>query len=289
MSVTVNVAHVHAYTREIQCLAQQSPSRLRSAVRVKAGITGKTYNFERLGPSDLVPISRHSPTPLLNPEHSRRRATLSDRGGGILLDKQDEVKILIMPENEYAQNHAASINRYYDDLIIAAATGNATSVAADDSTTNVALPAAQIIANGGTGLTFAKVNQALRILNQRDVPYDNRYAVISPVGLEDLLATTQATSSDFADLKAIQSGKLQGTWMSAQWIVSTRLAITGNIRSCLFFHQNALGLAIALDMYTSISTRHDLNDATQVYAAATAGAVRVEDELMVQIDIDESV
>lgn len=289
MSVTVNVAHVHAYTREVQRLTAQKQSKTRGAVRVKSGVVGKTYNFERLGPSDLAPITRHSPTPLLNPEHSRRRCGMADRGGAIILDKQDQVKMLIMPENEYAMNHADSINRFYDDIVIAAAVGNATAVAADDSTTNVALPAAQIIVNGTLGLTYAKVNQALRILNQRDVPYMDRTAIISPAGLEDLLATTQATSRDFADLKAIQEGKLQGTWMSFNWIVSTRLPLTGTVRSCLFFHKNAMGLAIAIDMYTSVSTRHDLNDATQVYAAVTAGAVRVEDELMVQVDIDEAV
>lgn len=289
MSVTVNVAHVHAYTREVQRLVQQSVTKLRTSVRNQANVTGKTYNFERLGPSDLQAITRHSPTPLLNPEHSRRRLTLSDRGGAILLDKQDQVRMLIQPENDYAQNHAASINRFYDDLIIAAALGNSVAVAADDTTSNVALPAGQQIANGSTGLTFAKVNQALRILNQADVPYMNRYAVISPVGLEDLLATTQATSSDFVNLKAIQEGKLQGTWMSFEWIVSTRLPKTGNIRSCLFYHKNALGFATAIDMYASVAPRHDMNDATQVYAAATAGAVRVEEELLVQVDIDESV
>lgn len=289
MSVSVNVAHVHAYTREVQRLTAQKESKLRSAVRVKSGVVGKTYNFERLGPSDLVPITRHSPTPLLNPDHTRRRTGMSDRGGAIILDKQDQVKMLIMPENEYAQNHADSINRFFDDLIIAAAVGNSTAVDAADATSNVALPGAQIIVNGGTGLTFAKVNGALRRLNQRDVPYMNRWAVTSPVGLEDLLATTQATSRDFADLKAIQEGKLQGTWMSFNWIISTRLPITGNIRSSLFFHANAIGLAIALDMYTSVSTRHDLNDATQVYAAVTAGAVRIEEELLVQVDLDESV
>src|SRR5262245_8196974 len=233
MSVTVNVAHVHAYSREVQRLTAQKESKTRGAVRTKSGVTGKTYNFERLGPSELGAISRHSPTPLLNPEHSRRRATMSDRGGGILLDKQDEVKMLIMPDNDYAKNHADSINRFLDDLVIAAAVGSSSAVAADDTVTAVALPAAQIIVNGGTGLTFAKVNQALRILNQRDVPYEDRTAIISPAGLEDLLATTQATSADFANLKAIESGKLEGTWMSFQWTLSTRLPLTGNIRSCL--------------------------------------------------------
>ena len=58
----------------------------------------------------------------------------------------------------------------------------------------VTLPAGQIITEAGTaGLTFAKVNAAVRKLNEKDVPFENRFAVVSAAGLEDLLATTQAT------------------------------------------------------------------------------------------------
>jgi hypothetical protein len=289
VSQTIDVGFVHAYTQELHRLVAQRVTRFRQAVRVKPGVRGKTYNFERLGASDLAPItSRHAPTPLLNPEHSRRRATLGDRGGAIILDRHDEPKLLIQPENDYATNHAESINRYHDDLIIAALGGTSVAVAADDTTSTVALPAAQLIANGGTGLTFSKVNQALRILNAADVPYMDRWAAISPVGLEDLLGTTQATSRDFSDLRAIQEGRFTGTWMSFNWIVSTRLPITGNIRSCYFWHKQAVGLALGIDIYTSMSVRHDLNDAMQVYAASSAGAVRVEEQLVVQCDIDES-
>lgn len=293
MSVTVDRGFVHAYTREIQRLAQQESNKMRMAVRTKTGVRGKTCNYERLGASDLVSITaRHQATPLLNPEHSRRRATLSDRGGAILLDKHDEPKLLIEPENDYAKNHAASIARYYDDLIIAAATGSATAVDETDATSSVTLASfasgTHVIANGGTGLTFAKVNQAARLLNVQDVPFDNRWFAISPVGLEDLLATTQATSADFVNLKALQNGRLEGPWMGFNWILTTRLAISGNIRSCIAWHRDGIGLAIGIDMYTSVSTRADLNDATQVYAAASAGAVRVEEARVVQVDIDES-
>jgi hypothetical protein len=80
---------VHGYTAEIHRLAAQRASKLRSAVRVETGLVGKTYNFERLGASDLQPINaRHAPTPILNPVHSRRRVTFSDRGGAILKDPQ---------------------------------------------------------------------------------------------------------------------------------------------------------------------------------------------------------
>lgn len=285
---TVPAVFVHAYHAELVRLVAQRESRLRTAVRSRS-IQGKTDNWDRLGPSDLVAIAtRHAATSILDPVHSRRRAVMTDRGGAIILDRHDEVKMIASPQNEYAQNHADSINRFYDDLIITALGGSATSVAADDTTSTVPLPAGQIVAEAGTaGLTFAKVNRAVEILNTVDVPFENRYAVVSAAGLSDLLATTQATSSDFVDLKAIQSGRLQGTFMGFTWILSNRLPFTTPKRTCYFFHKNAIGLSMAMDMYTSVSVRHDLNDATQIYAACSAGAVRIEEALVVAVEIDE--
>jgi hypothetical protein len=285
---TVPAVFQHVYHTELQRQVAQRESRLRTAVRSRM-IKGKTDNWDRLGPSDLAAIAtRHAATTILDPIHSRRRAVMTDRGGAIVLDRHDEVKMIAEPQNEYAANHADSINRFYDDLIISALGGSATAVAADDTTSSVALPAGQILAEAGTaGLTFAKVNTAVRKLNEKDVPFEDRYAVVSPAGLEDLLATTQATSSDFIDLKAIQSGRLQGTFMGFQWILSTRLPFTTPKRTCYFFQKRAVGLSMAMDMYTSVSIRHDLNDATQVYAACSAGAVRIEEELVVAVEIDE--
>ena len=285
---TVPAVFQHVYHAELHRLVAQRESRLRSAVRSRT-IQGKTDNWDRLGPSDLAAVAtRHAATTILDPIHSRRRAVMTDRGGAILLDKHDEVKMITQPQNEYAQNHADSINRFYDDLIITALGGAATAVAGDDTVSTVALPAAQIVTEAGTaGLTFAKVQTAVRKLNESNVPFTDRYAVFSPAALEDLLATTQATSSDFTDLKAIQSGRLQGTWMGFTWIMSTRLPFTTPKRSCYFFHKNAIGLSMAMDMYTSVSIRNDLNDATQVYAACSAGAVRIEEALVVAVEIDE--
>lgn len=285
---TVPAVFNHVYHAELHRLVAQRESRLRGAVRTRS-VQGKSDNWDRLGPSDLAAVAtRHATTTILDPVHSRRRATMTDRGGAIILDKFDEVKTITQPQNDYAQNHADSINRFYDDLIVTALGGAATAVAGDDTTSTVALPAAQIITEAGTaGLTFAKVNQAVRKLNESNVPFPDRYAVVSPAGLEDLLATTQATSSDFTDLKAIQSGRLQGTWMGFQWIMSTRLPFSTPKRTCYFFHKNAVGLSMAMDIYTSVSTRNDLNDATQVYAACSAGAVRIEEELVVAVEIDE--
>lgn len=289
MAETVDRAFVNAYTEELHRLAEQRASKLRGAVRVKSGVTGKNYNFERLGASDLVPIvGRHSATTILNPEHSRRRLVFSDRGGAILLDRHDEYKMLIAPKNDYANNHADSYNRFLDDLVIAAALGSATSVLADDTTSSVALPAAQQIAAGGTGLTFEKVNQTVRILNEADVEQEDRYFVYSPQGLEDLLAETEVTSSDFTSLMALKTANITGPWMGFQWLLSTRLAKVSTTRSAFAFQKKGLGLAIGLEIQVDIDRRADLNNSWQVLALVGAGAVRIEDARVVQVDFIES-
>lgn len=289
MAETVPVAFVHAYTAELHRLAEQRSSKLRGAVRVKAGVTGKSYNFERLGASDLVPIvARHSATNILNPEHSRRRCTFSDRSGAILLDRNDEYKMLLAPMNDYAQNHADSANRFYDDLIIAALTGTATTVLSDDTTGSATLPAGNQIAAGAAGLTFEKVNQANRILNEGNVELEDRYFAMSPQGLEDLLAETEVTSSDFSQLMALKSGTMTGPWMGFTWIMTTRLALASTTRTCIAWQKKGIGLAIGMDMQIFMDDRPDLNNARQVNAIVGAGAVRIEEARVVQVDITES-
>lgn len=297
MATTVDRAYVHGYSQELYRLVQQSDTKFRQAARVKTGLVGKDHNFDRLGPSDLATVTaRHQPVNILNPEHSRRKLNFTDKEGSILLDKFDEVKMLIQPQNQYAMNHAAAINRFYDDIMIAALTGNSTAVDENDATSSVTLASfdsgSHVIANGGTGLTFDKVNQTLRLLNEEDVPYGERYFAVSPQGIEDLLDTPEATSNDFIkqNLTAIQQGNLTIPWMSFNWIMTTRLAVTvGLVRTCIAWHKSALGLGLAIDMATRITQREDLATAPiQVSAWCSAGAVRIEEAKVVQVDILET-
>lgn len=291
MAETVDRAFIHGYSQELLRLVQEGDdgSKFRGACRLKTGITGKTYHFERLGASALAPITaRHQPTHILNPEHSRRRVSFSDRGGGILLDRLDEPKMLIMPKNDYARNHASAYNEFIDELVIAALTGSATAVDETDTTSSVSIGAAQQIAAGGTGLTFEKVNQAARILNQGPVPLRERYFAVSPQGLEDLLAETEVTSSDFSQLMALKTGTMTGPYMGFSWIVSTLLALSGTTRTCIAWQRDGIGLGLPLDLEVSIDRRADLNNSWQVLALASAGAVRIEEKRVVQVDITES-
>ena len=288
MSNQIDIAFVQQYAATVMHLAQQMGSKLRPYVRVK-DVVGKSAFFERIGATaSQKKTSRNADTPLVNTPHSRRRVSMDDWEWADLVDKQDEIRLLIDPASEYVINAAKAFNRTIDDTIIAAFNGNAFSIDAADAASTVALPAGQQIANGGTNLTLAKVKDAKLKLDNADVEEDERVLVVSPAGLRKLLDDTQATSSDFNSVKALVQGDID-TYLGFKWLKSTRLPKVANIRSCFAWHKAGIGIALGKDVLHRVDERPDKSYATQVYFCMTLGATRVEEERVVQIDIDESV
>ncbi|MGH6782816.1 MAG: phage capsid protein, partial [Sphingomonadaceae bacterium] len=154
-----------------------------------------------------------------------------------------------------------------------------------------AMLAANQIANGGTNLTMAKIRQSARILNVSDVEQEGRYFHYSPQGMEKLLADTQVTSSDFSTIQALTFGTfpMDAMWMGFKWRMSTVLPISGNIRSCIAYQKNAVGLAVGLFQDIRVNEAPHKWNNVQVVLKLSAGAVRTDEAGVVQIDIDESV
>jgi hypothetical protein len=269
-------------------------------------VRGKSYNVERLGNIELVAVAgRHADTPLTPFTHSRRRLTLTDKNAAELIDDLDEVKMLISPQSDYASRFAEAFNRHIADTIIAALNGNSVAVANDDTLSNVALsqlavPAgeranagvgANVIASGSTGMTMAKLRQINRVMDLNNVARDGRrYIAVSPWAIEDLMADSTVTSSDFSSLQALQYGTFpeNATWMGFHWFVSNQLPLSSTTRTALAWHQEALILGIARDFQVEIDKRADKNNSTQVLVKTSIGATRVEEELVVSCDYVEA-
>jgi len=123
MSINIDQAFVKQYSANIFHTAQQKGSRLRPFVRVESQ-KGEVEFFERLGPTNAIKkVSRHSDTPLINSDHSRRAVYLSDYEWADLIDKQDMVRTLIDPANPYVQAASMALGRSQDSEIIQAALG----------------------------------------------------------------------------------------------------------------------------------------------------------------------
>ena len=286
MSVQITTAFVEQYKSNVFHLAQQKGSKLRDAVRTES-IVGKSHFFERIGSTAAVKrTSRHADTPRVDTPHSRRKVTMDDYDWADLIDDSDKVRLLISPQSEYAKAGAYAMGRTMDDVIIAAATGNAFGGVSGGST--IALPAGQKIAHGSTGLTIAKLISAKETLDAANVdPDEARTIVCSAKQISDLLGTTQITSSDFNSVKALVQGDID-TFMGFKFIRSERLGTDSNgNRQVLAFTNTSMGLALGKDIQTKISERADKNYSTQVYLCMTIGATRVEDEKVIEIACTE--
>jgi len=291
MSIEITGAFVQQYHDNVMHLAQQKGSRLRGSVMVENNIVGKSDFVDRIGKSSAQKkTSRHGDTPLVNTPHSRRRLTLTDYEWADLIDKLDQVRLLINPESAYAMAGAWAMGRSMDDEIITAANGTAfgSSGTDDAGATAIALPAAQKIAVAATGLTIAKLRTAAEILDAKEVdPEEPRYIVYSAKQRTNLLATTEVTSSDFNTVKSLVQGQID-TFMGFKFIHSERLAVDASSdRLVLAYTQSAIRLGIGQEIVTRIDPRVDKSYATQVFLCMAIGAVRVEEEKVVEIACDE--
>ena len=291
MSSQITTSFVEQYSSNVAMLSQQMGSKLRGSVDVEK-VTGKNAFFDQVGVTAAqLRTSRHGDTPQIDTPHSRRRLSLADYEWADLVDDVDKVRMLVDPTSSYARAAAAAMNRAMDDVIITAMNASAnTGVAGGTST---ALPSTQKTATSdqSDGLTIAKLLAAKKILDNNDVdPSLKRYIVCGPQQISDLLGTTQVTSSDYNVVRALATGAIN-SYLGFEFIMSTRLnkdATNTTDRLVFAYTEDAIKLGIGKDISAKISERADKSYSTQVYYSMALGAVRMEEEKVVQIPCHEA-
>ncbi len=287
MSTQVSTGFAQQYGQNVMQLAQQRGSRLATTVR-KEDVTGESGYFDRIGASAAQKrTTRHGDTPLMNTPHSRRKLDLADYEWADLCDHQDKQKRLNSPESDYAIVGANAMGRTMDDIIIEAANGTAKT--GKDGSGTVSFPASQQIAAGAAGLTLAKLFSTLELFNANDVDTDERKTmVIGPKQITDLLGISQVQSVDTNRLRTLVEGDVV-QFMGFHFIMSNRLNVDSNgDRLCLAYTRPAIVLGVGKDVSSKITERDDKSYATQVYVCMSMGAVRMEEEQVVEIACVES-
>lgn len=284
MAITIDKAFIEEYKDLVIHLAQQGETKLRSTVMNESG-KGEAYNFDRLASTDAIEKTtrrEESATFYVDDAWTRRVAVPKTFVHIMTVEHEDKVQMLVDPESAYAKNQAMAMNRSWDDLIIAAATGNSL----DGDGAPVAFPAGQVIGDGTTAITFDAITAVQELFMQNDIDLmEPKVAVIGPTQVRKLMQLTEQTSADYVQRESLQ--RLYDTgivpnWMGFTWIMSNRLLAPGvGEISCLFYTKSALGLVINQDVFTRIGENPDKAYMIQVFAQYTAGAVRVEDEHIV--------
>lgn len=294
MSFQITEAMVQQYGTNFRVLYQQKLSRFQAWCQQETNIVGQSKSVERAGKAEAYDItSRHADTKYVEVPHTRRWLDLVDKGWAELVDELDKIRLLADPTSVYPKLAVAALNRQKDDVILAAARGNART-----NTGLVPLPATQKIAVGGTSLTLAKLLTAKEILDSNEVDDDAsmatdgqslgeqsaRVIAVNAKMLTSLYGTTEIKSVDYNSVKALAQGQID-TFLGFKFVRTERLFrdASVNTRFGIAWSRSCVGFGIGKDIVTSIDPLPTKNYSVQVYARESIAATRLEDEGVVEI------
>lgn len=235
MATSTNAAFIAQYSNEVKQLWQQTDSRLMDTLRVHKNVVGSTYNFHRMAAVVANTKTRDAEVTALDPTATQVTATLADYYAGIYIDKLDELKTNANLRSEYAKAAVSAINRRVDDTII-------TELATASNTT----------ATVTGGLTFAKILECLTYLNVSDVDPEKRVLVVGAKQVSDALGVAQLTSTDYVQVQSILNAGV-GSALGFKWIMSNRLPIATQNRTCFAYNSDSVGLAVGQDVTTEVN------------------------------------
>lgn len=286
MSQQITEAFVQQFADNFRHLAQQMTSRFETRVSIEPNIVGMSKSVNRLGQRTAQRrTQRHADTPINDQPHSTRFVDLFDWDDGDMIDDQDKIRMLVDPTSDYVKAMVAALNRAKDDVIIASMGGNSRS-----TTGNVILPVAQKIVVGGTGLTKAKIIQARKLFRRNEADNHNGeelFITYTAAAAADILADATLTSADYMAGKFLQEGDVEGKWMGFTWIPSERTPYDGATRRLYAWAKSGVTLGKGADITTKVGEDPGKGFNVRIYAKQSIGAVRTEEEKVVEIAVTE--
>jgi hypothetical protein len=283
-----------AFDNTLDQLAQQQESLLASAAKLTPVFTGQSKTVDYAAPrkmrevTDRYGLIQYSPQ-----QYVRRVLTLHTKEDADLVPLQDLQKQLYDPQSTIMQQMINGQNREQDATIYEALGGQSLSASSDGSPSEfIELPTSQIIVNGSTGLTKAKMTQALRMLQTAHHGRKDGgelYLVISAYQMQDLLNDDTLTNTDYATVGSIADGEITGSKLWGFNLVQYEdIAMDSNdVFQCFAWDKNAVTYTLRGEV-RRVSIESQRRYSPQVYNQVSLGAVRTAEDGVVRIDCSAS-
>lgn len=288
----ITTAMKNTYQMNFKLLEQQMGSNLQNLVR-RETVEGEYKYFDFIDAADATEVlARNADTVNENMVYTRRRISLRRFTFAPLIDTFDKLALINDPTSDIVMDALAAMGRTKDKLIVDAAYG--TTYGGYDGTTSYTFDTANNqVAVGGTpaGLTVAKLRTAKKILDAHNVdPSIKRHIAVTAAGMDNLLGTTEVTSSDYNTVKALVNGDfdtfLGFKFVSVNGLVdgSAILPVDGSgYRRVLAWAEDGLMLGVGKEPKTSIEQRIDKNYSYQIFNEMWMGSMRTSEKKCVEI------
>ena len=276
MAQSITNAFVTLFDEEVK-QAYQGEALLRGTMRSRTGVQGNTVKFPKIGKGvATVRVPQTDVTPL-NVTYSQVTATMTDYIAAEYSDIFHQSHINFDERRELVQVVSKSIARRMDQICI-----DALNAASSPST----------VANsiGDTAnMNVDKLRAAAKALNEKNVPAEGRFLLMHSSQLDALLGETEATSSDFASVKALVRGEIN-SFMGFNIITMGDRDEGGvpkpSTRSCFAWHQDSMGYAESMSQKSEVNYIPE-KTSFLVSSMFSAGAVAIDDEGIVKISCTE--
>lgn len=224
--------------------AFQNASLLRDTVTVRNNVIGDTYKFRAMGKGLANQKTTSADVDPMDVAHSTISATLQNWNAPEYTDIFDQAEVNFDEKQELASTIAGALGRRLDQLVIDAM--------------DAASPTA--VGTGGTGLVATDLIDAKVELVKQGVGSGDLYCAINAAGLAGLLADEKTTSADYQAVKALVNGEINTFAGFNVVVIEDRsgasgeggLTIASDVVSAYAYSKEAIGLAVGIDMKTSI-------------------------------------
>lgn len=260
--------------------AYQGMAKLQGTLRTKNGVIGSTHRFTKIGKGLAGLHTPHADVTPMGLDYTTATATLADYVAPEYSDIFQQQKINFDERRELVLSVAGALGRRWDQASIDAMNAS--------GTTNTV--AKTVGANNG--MNMVKLRRIGKQMDALGVPAQDRHIAWSATAKEQLLGSTQATSSDFNSVMALVSGNIDTFYGFKFHLIEDRdeggLSISGNDRTLLAWHKQAVGVAVGIDMKTEINYVAE-KVSWLVNGKLALGSVAIDAEGISTIVIDESV
>jgi len=301
-SYSVPEHHVKMYTANVQAVLQKAGGILTPLVSqgTYRGEKAQVVNF--IGTVEF--IERDTPygdTKLTELEHTQRWIVGKEYDCAVLVDRLDLLKMIYDPTSPYVERFRQAASRKQDEIIMGKFFADAK--VGKDGTTTQTFPVADTVVHGNTALTVAKLRAMRKLVKKRhvDVRTVKPYIAVTADEVDDLLGEVAVGSSDFNSVKPLVDGEV-ATFMGFNFIPyednGTVTATNGRgipihtdggtIRDLPVWVPDGMHWGSWDGLVITINNRPDKNNIKQIHGTFTAGATRIEEGKVFQLQVKRS-